>query len=128
MGTRQIRFCDISGSETEVASHELFVDQMRVEIDLSAAEYRKLLALLQPYIDAGRVEAAALPRRSADGRRNNGAVSVLSAGERAELRSWAERQGIPVPSNNRFKMSLVERWRAERGDHTVGTNGSKPSG
>jgi len=59
MGVRQIKFCDLSGVEKNVQTHELQVDQMRIEIDLADPEYAKLLKLLQPYLDVGRIEAAA---------------------------------------------------------------------
>jgi hypothetical protein len=59
MGIRPIRYCDITGAEErpgqEVEAHELHIDQMRLQIDLAAGEYQKLLALLRPYIDAGRI-------------------------------------------------------------------------
>jgi hypothetical protein len=63
MGIRRIRYCDITGTAEgpgrEVGAHELHIDQMRLQIDLAAGEYQKLLALLRPYIDAGRIEASA---------------------------------------------------------------------
>ncbi len=52
MGTRQIRYCDLSGAEDGVELHEVQIDQMRIEIDLAPKEYDKLLKLLQPYLDA----------------------------------------------------------------------------
>jgi hypothetical protein len=59
MGIRPIRYCDITGAEErpgqEVEAHELHIDQMRLQIDLVAGEYQKRLALLRPYIDAGRL-------------------------------------------------------------------------
>lgn len=119
MGIREIRFCDISGSETDVTTHELHIDQLRVEIDLADVEYRKLLDILRPYMDAGRLEAsapdtAALPRGPRAARRAHApAGSGLTADERSALRAWAETQGIRVPDNNRFKTSLVEQWRRE---------------
>jgi hypothetical protein len=62
MGVRRIRYCDITGAEEgpgqEVEAHELDIDQMRLQIDLAEDEYQKLLVLLRPYIDAGRVEAS----------------------------------------------------------------------
>jgi Lsr2 len=114
VGTREIRFCDISGSEDDVETHEVTIDQMNVEIDLAPAEYRKFLALLQPYIQGGRVDAAArnftapLARKPARAR-----APVLTATERAQLRSWVQDNGIAVPSNSRFKHSIIERWRHE---------------
>ena len=117
MGIREIRYCDLTGSEQDVESHELNIDQMRVQIDLAAPEYRKLLGLLQPYIEAGRVDASIPDLRSAAKRGGSGQVSTstgLTAEEREQLRQWAEDKGIEVPSNNRFKRSLVEQWREER--------------
>ena len=118
MGIRSIRYCDVSGTEDEVDTHEINIDQMRIEIDLAASEYRKLLELLQPYIDAGRVEASALDFTAptpAAGRRTGRARTRtdLSRDERVKLRQWAEEKGIPVAANNRFKMPIVEQWRAE---------------
>lgn len=112
MGTREIRYCDISGTENEVETHELNIDQMHIEIDLAPAEHRKLLDLLQPYIQAGRVEASAraftTPRS-----RNPSRVPSMTAGEREQLRAWAHDKGIQVPANNRFKHSIIDQWRLE---------------
>ncbi|GAA4696505.1 hypothetical protein GCM10023215_38230 [Pseudonocardia yuanmonensis] len=116
MGIREIRFCDLTGSEQDVESHELNIDQMRVQIDLAGPEYRKLLQLLQPYIEAGRVDASIPDLRSAARRGGHAPVSTstgLTVEEREQLRQWAEEKGIEVPSNNRFKRSLVEQWREE---------------
>ncbi|HTK62100.1 MAG TPA: histone-like nucleoid-structuring protein Lsr2 [Pseudonocardia sp.] len=116
MGIRTIRYCDISGTEDEVDSHEINIDQMRVEIDLASSEYRKLLELLQPYIDAGRIEASApdFTAPTAATRRGRARTRTdLNADERARLRQWAEERGIPVAANNRFKKSIVDQWRAE---------------
>ncbi len=127
MGIRQIRYCDITGTETDVEPHEIHIDQMRVQIDLAATEYRRLLDTLQPFIDAGRVDAAApdtaaLPDHGAptEGRRRGRHAptrSGLSAAERDQLRRWAEANGIPVPSNNRFKQSLITQWRQDTAEH-----------
>lgn len=116
MGIRSIRYCDISGTEDEVDSHQINIDQMRVDIDLAASEYRKLLELLQPYLDAGRIEASApdFAVPSAPTRRGRTRTRTdLNADERARLRQWAEEKGIPVAANNRFKMSIVNQWRAD---------------
>ncbi|AEA23640.1 histone-like nucleoid-structuring protein Lsr2 [Pseudonocardia benzenivorans] len=110
MGIREIRYCDVSGTEEDVETHELNIDQMHVRIDLAGVEYRKLLALLQPYLDAGTIEAS-VPGYGT-GRPAARTSTGLTAEERTQLRLWAEAQGIEVPSNNRFKRSLVERWRA----------------
>ncbi|WP_226351922.1 hypothetical protein [Pseudonocardia sp. ICBG601] len=59
MGVRTVRFCDITGVESDdVVHHELQIDQMRIEIDLLDTEYERLLDVLRPFIDAGRVEAS----------------------------------------------------------------------
>lgn len=118
MGIRQIRYCDISGTEHDVETHEINIDQMRVEIDLAADEYRKLLQLLRPYIDAGRIEASVpdvLPPATKARRttRPRGKRGGLSPQERAQLRQWAEEKGLPVPVNNRFKRTVIEQWRKE---------------
>lgn len=116
MGIRSIRYCDISGTEDDVDSHHINVDQMRVDIDLAASEYHKLLTLLQPYIDAGRIEASApdFAGPAAPTRRGRARTRTdLNAVERAQLRQWAEERGIPVAANNRFKMSTVNQWRAD---------------
>ena len=121
MGIRQIKFCDISGLEGDVETHELNIDQMHVEIDLAPGEHRKLLDLLQPYIQAGRVEASARnfatpPAKKAKGPR-------LTPAERDQLREWADANGIAVPANSRFKNSLIAQWRT-----ATGSSGSEPPG
>jgi len=113
MGVRQIRYCDISGVEDDVESHELHIDQMRIELDLAGTEYRKLLELLRPYLDAGRVEAA-LPDGA--GGRGVSRAPKLTVQERQQVRLWAETRGIEVPSNNRFKTALIEQWREDTKD------------
>lgn len=122
MGIRQIRFCDITGTETDVESHEIHIDQMRIAIDLADSEYRRLIAALQPFIDAGRVEASvpdagSLPARAPASRsrthRRASTSTGLTASEREQLRQWAEARGYPVPVNNRFKQSLINEWRAD---------------
>lgn len=131
MGIRQIRYCDITGTETDVEQHELHIDQMRIEIDLASVEYRRLLEALQPFIDAGRVEASVpgtaalsdqLARPQGRQRGSHGPTrSGLSADERAQLRQWAEAKGIPVPPNNRFKQSLIAQWRSDTTPDTATT-------
>lgn len=111
MGIREIRYCDVSGTEFDVETHELNIDQMHVRIDLAGVEYRKLLALLQPYLDAGTVEAS-IPG-FASGRSAARTSTGLTADERSQLRLWAEEHGIEVPSNNRFKRTLVDQWRGD---------------
>lgn len=117
MGTRSIRYCDISGTEEDVNAHAINIDQMRLEIDLAESAYHKLLELLRPYLDAGRIEAAAsgfeVPPATPTRRGRGRTGTALTLDERAQLRQWAEGQGIPVPTNNRFKMSIVNQWRAE---------------
>ncbi|MDN5913619.1 MAG: Lsr2 family protein [Pseudonocardia sp.] len=123
MGIRQIRFCDVTGTEDDVEPHEIHIDQMRIEIDLAGLEYRRLLEALRPFIDAGRVEAAApdtatLPARAElpPSRRRAGRAPTgtgLSATERVQLRQWAEAKGLPLPANNRFKQSLIAEWRQD---------------
>jgi hypothetical protein len=92
MGIRPIRYRDITGAEErpgqEVEAHELHIDQMRLQIDLAAGEYQKLLALLRPYIDArgrtrfrplwGIVGGRPMPSPS----RYRGTLPVLMAGRR----------------------------------------------
>ncbi|HEY1973725.1 MAG TPA: histone-like nucleoid-structuring protein Lsr2 [Pseudonocardia sp.] len=125
MGIRQIRYCDISGAEEgpgqDVEAHELHIDQMRLQIDLVAGEYQKLLALLRPYIDAGRVEASTpshltgLPSVRAGGTTvTRRAGPRLSAEERDELVQWALDHNIPVPTNKKFKHAVIEQWQRER--------------
>ncbi|ODU03845.1 MAG: hypothetical protein ABS81_12580 [Pseudonocardia sp. SCN 72-86] len=86
MGIREIRYCDISGTEDEVETHELNIDQMHIRtIEASVPGY--------------------------GGRRTVHTSTGLTVDERAQLRDWAESRGIEVPSNNRFKRTLVDQWR-----------------
>ena len=117
MGIREIRYCDISGSEDDVAPHELHIDQLRIELDLADTEYHKLLKLLQPYMDAGRLEpsapdTASLPSRPGR-RRRPSSQPKLTGPERQQLREWAQANDIETPTNNRFKTSLIDQWRAD---------------
>lgn len=115
MGVREIRYCDISGTEADVESHELNIDQMHIQIDLAGPEYQKLLELLQPYIDAGRVEASVPARSKSTGSRQAGGSSSLSAEERSRLRKWAAEEGIPVAPSGRIRQAVVEQWREATG-------------
>jgi hypothetical protein len=134
MGIRQIRYCDLTGAEDGVESHEIQIDQMRIEIDLAGEEYRKLLAALRPFLDAGRVEAsapAAAPAPARSGERQGGdrrppTRTGLSATERDQVRRWAEAKDLPVPANNRFKRSLIEQWRQETGGGEQQTQDREP--
>ncbi|WP_181781988.1 Lsr2 dimerization domain-containing protein [Pseudonocardia pini] len=114
MGVREIRYCDISGVEGDVESHVVHVDQMRIEIDLAGPEYKKLLDKLRPYVDAGRVEAS-VPNLPGAGRSQpkRSTSTALTAEQRQQVRDWAEEKGIEVPTNNRFKATLVEQWRKD---------------
>lgn len=115
MGVRQIKFCDLSGVEKDVQTHELQVDQMRIEIDLADPEYSKLLKLLQPYLDVGRIEAS-VPGGVGGARRTAPpSGTALTPEQRQQVRDWAEAKGIEVPVNNRFKRSLVDQWKQETG-------------
>ena len=137
MGIRQIRYCDISGTESDVEPHEIHIDQMRIEIDLAGSEYRRLLDALRPFLDAGRVEASlpdtgGLPNRTASGQgrqvgKRAPTRSGLSAAERDELRQWAQGKGIPVPPNNRFKQSLIAEWRRETTPDTPSDSEPEPA-
>ncbi|MBP2371724.1 Lsr2 family protein [Pseudonocardia parietis] len=114
MGIRQIRFCDITGTENDVESHEIHIDQMRIAIDLAGSEYRRL-------IEAGRMEASvpdagSLPYPESAPRKPRKRASTstgLTAAERDQLRQWAEARDVPVPVNHRFKQSLIDQWRAD---------------
>ncbi|GAY07136.1 hypothetical protein TOK_1651 [Pseudonocardia sp. N23] len=96
-------------------THELNIDQMHVRIDLAGPEYRKLLDLLGPYLEAGTIEAS-VPGYG--GRRAVHTSTGLTVEERARLRDWAEANGIEVPANNRFKRTLVDQWREDSGAST----------
>jgi hypothetical protein len=111
VGVRQIRYCDITGEEPAEA-HEINIDQMRIEIDLGASEYERLLQILGPYIDAGRVEAAARSVSTAGGG-GIGRSSALTPDERVRFKQWAASAGIDLPPNGRFKRAVVDQWRAE---------------
>lgn len=110
MGVREIRYCDLTGTEP-AAPHEINIDQLRVEIDLCPDEYERLLKVLGPYMDAGRVEASVRNLRSVSGGRSRGAA--LNPDERVQFKAWAAESGIELPPNGRFKKVLVDQWRAE---------------
>ena len=57
MGTRDVRYSDLSGTEDAVAPHEISLDRQHYELDLAAQEYRDLKKVLQPYIAAARAIA-----------------------------------------------------------------------
>jgi Lsr2 protein len=121
MGIRKIRFCDITGSGKDVEPDEFNIDQMRVEIDLAATEYRKLIEIPRPYLNAGRVEAATFDVPSSARKRHTARLhrtrAAPSTREREQLRQWARSKGVPGPVNNRFRGALVEQWREQTTGH-----------
>ena len=54
MGTRDVRYSDLSGIEVNVEPHEISLDRQHYELDLAAQEYRALQKALRPYIAVAR--------------------------------------------------------------------------
>lgn len=104
-------FSDISGDaiDTESPSVTFSIDGTTYEIDLTAAEQAALTEALAPYVAAGRKVARGQSRGPS---RSRSAASSSSGTPPKEIRSWAESQGIAMPTRGRIPGAVVEAYNA----------------
>lgn len=96
---------DIDGGEAD-ATVSFSLEGTNYEIDLSEANAEGLREALAPYIDAGRRVAGS--KRA--GRRS---AAATSRGNRsAEIRAWAQANGIEVSARGRIPADVVAKFDA----------------
>ncbi len=89
---------DIDGS-ANAETHILRLDDRNVTIDLSKANYDKLIKFLTPYLDAGKARGA--PASA------NGHATISYA----DVREWARKKRIKgVPDRGRLSQDLIDRY------------------
>lgn len=99
---------DLDGSEAE-EQVEFAVDGKSYEIDLSAANSKKLRDALAPFVAAA--------RRSGGGRRRSGASASRPAVDREQnqaIREWAQQQGMKISERGRIPASVLEAYHKNR--------------
>jgi len=99
---------DLDGSEAE-EQVEFAVDGKSYEIDLSAANSKKLRDALAPFVAAA--------RRSGGGRRRSGGAAARPAVDREQnqaIREWAQQQGMKISERGRIPASVLEAYHKAR--------------
>lgn len=81
------------------------LDGVTYEIDLNARNADKLRSCLAPYIEVGR-KAAGTKRRTAS------SSSGSSGGRSAQIRQWAQDNGIPVSARGRVAADVIAKYDA----------------
>lgn len=84
------------------------LDGVNYEIDLSSRNADRLRSALAPYIEAGRKTASGKKRTSSPQRGS-------SANRDAEIREWAQANGIAVNSRGRVSADVVAKFEAAQG-------------
>ncbi|MCL1838639.1 MAG: Lsr2 family protein [Propionibacteriaceae bacterium] len=87
------------GPAVETISFSL--DAKNYEIDLSAANARRMRSALEPFINAGRKVGQIKKRRS-----------VASTGDAGNIRAWAISQGVPVSARGRVSAEIRQAYEA----------------
>lgn len=97
--------CDMDHEEqTEGKQKVSFgLDGRDYEIDLCAADARKLRRRLQKYLDHARKHRT---------RRARGRAGVAPRRDTAEIRAWAKSQGIEISPRGRIPAGVVRRYEA----------------
>jgi nucleoid-associated protein Lsr2 len=94
-------------------------DGVSYEIDLSEENAKKFRSVLDPYITASRRVEAAPPEpvsiARASSRRRSSGSSGGSGGARsrqdlAEIRKWAQEQGMDVAARGRIKQEIIDKY------------------
>ncbi len=94
---------DLNGEEAD-ATVTFGLDGVDYEIDLTEENARSLRDTLAPWIAAGRPAFVRIPE-ARSGRARGGH-------EAAEIRRWAEEQGIPVATRGRLPADVRSRYEA----------------
>lgn len=94
---------DIDGSE-DAESLTFSYGSKSYEIDLSAANKKKLEDALAPFIEAG--------RSNGGGRSNSGSSRAKSRSDLAAVRAWAKDNGHDVSERGRVPASVLDAYDA----------------
>lgn len=95
---------DIDGGEAD-ATVSFSLEGTNYEIDLSEANVESLREALAPFIDAG--------RRVAGGKKSSRRASAGGRGNKsAEIRAWAQANGIDVSARGRIPAEVVAKFEA----------------
>ncbi len=81
------------------------LDGVTYEIDLNARNADKLRSCLAPYIEVGRKSAG--PKR-----RSTAATKSTSSSRSAEVRQWAQDNGIAVSARGRVSADVIAKYDA----------------
>ena len=96
---------DLDGSTDEVSTLDLGFDGVQYEMDLSAANQKALSDALARYLDAARKTGG---RR----KRGGGPQTTPVSADNQTIRSWAQANGVKVPSRGRISASVREQFEA----------------
>lgn len=91
---------DLDGETTAAESVEFSVDGVAYEIDLSEKHAAELRTVFEKYVSAGR-------RVGGRKRRNSTSASGYKA---ADVRTWAEANGVEVPLRGRIPATVLEQY------------------
>lgn len=98
---------DLDGSKG-ASTTVLCLDQVRYEIDLTEENRAKLDEALRPFIEgASRKRKLSTSKRSPTGKRRYNA---------AQVRSWAEDQGLPVSPVGKIPAAVVKQYLEANGE------------
>ena len=103
MAVQTFRTDDLNG-ERDATPVTITVNGRGVEIDLAPASVAKLTKALAPYWGAGSESTYDVEKRS---RARNGASRGYDI---AELRAWAEREGVQIPKRGRIPADVVAQY------------------
>lgn len=102
--------------ELEGETHDLRLDGVGVEVDLTDTEYAELVEYLHKYYAAGRyIENAEPPKGSPLAKRSGGQPNRrpdLTQADRNGIRSFGRLQGWKIHKNGRIPGSLIQAWEA----------------
>jgi hypothetical protein len=104
---------DLSGDSTDVSTVSFALNGTGYEIDLTSTETDDLFSLLHPYVDNGR--RASVNLNTAKRTRSSNGNGRVKNSETAQIRAWAQEQGIPVASKGRIKPDVVASYHATVG-------------
>lgn len=95
---------DLDGGEADETVH-FSIDGISYEIDLKAANAKKLRDVFQPFVDKARKAGSGRPRAAARRQR-----TAESRERSAEIRAWAKENGIEVHPRGRIPGHVVEQY------------------
>jgi hypothetical protein len=105
---------DLDGSPNAKTITYTFEGQ-EYEIDLSEENIEKLREALKPYLDKSRpVEREPVlelvPTGSRSRRRSSGTRASSGRSDLAEIRTWAQGEGLPVAERGRIKQEIISKY------------------